>query len=196
MSETTIDLDAKQIEELKSGSKKAFQIVFNTYAPKIHAFALSYLKNKSEAEELLQDVFLKLWEKRDKLDSSKNIKALLFKICINLIYDHIRHRNVHDAYLSYCSQNLPANDNETWQNIIYRDMLGLLQKIISSMPEQMQRIYRLSKEEGLSNDEISEKLSLSKRTVENQLYRASSLIKKNLSTQESALIGLCIFLLS
>lgn len=67
--------------------------------------------------------------------------------------------------------------NNTWQEVIYNDMQNNLQRHISGLPNQMQRIYRLSKEEGLSNDEIVETLNLSKRTVENQLYRAISILK-------------------
>lgn len=165
------------VEQLKEGSKEAFRLLFDSYGPKIHAFAISYLKNESEAEELLQDVFLKLWELRSGLDSSKNIKSFLFKICINLIYDLMRRKNIEQAYLYYSGQNHSSCGENTWHEVIYQDMLSNLSKLVASMPEQRQRIFRLSKEDGLSNDEIASRLQLSKRTVENQLYRAVSFLK-------------------
>ena len=165
------------IEQLKAGSKNAFRYLFDTYGPKIYAFALSYLKNESDAEELLQDVFLKLWEIRSDLDSSKNIKSFLFKICINLIYDLMRRKNIEQAYLKYLGQNHPSSGDSTWHEVIYNDMLNNLEMLVAAMPEQRQRIFRLAKEEGLSNDEIAAQLHLSKRTVENQLYRAVTFLK-------------------
>ena len=175
------DQDNQTIEQLRVGSKEAFRSLFETFGPKIHAFALSYLKNNADAEELLQEVFLKLWEVRASLDISKNIKSLLFKICINLIYDFIRRKNIEKAYLDYSGNNQSYSDN-TWEEVIYNDMLSSLNHFVAGMPEQRQRIFRLSKEEGLSNDEIAEQLNLSRRTIENQLYRAVSFLKEKLLT--------------
>ncbi len=180
------------VEQLRNGSKEAFRFLFDVHGPKIHAFALSYLKNNADAEEHLQDVFLKLWEKRSSLDSSKNIKSYLFKICINLIYDFIRRKNIEHAYLNYSIKNNPDFGDNTWQEVIYVDMQRNLQSLIQTMPEQRQRIFRLSKEEGLTNEEISDQLQLSKRTVENQLYRAVSYLKNKL---ESGTVPVILFLL-
>jgi len=170
------------IEQLKAGSKDAFRGLFNEYGPKIFAFALSYLKNKADAEELLQEVFLKLWEKRTNLDASKNIKSFLFKICINQIYDLIRKKNVEQAFVNFSWQNNPSGVDNTWQDVVYHEMQDNLQRYIADMPNQMQRVFRLSKEDGLSNEEIAKALNLSKRTVENQLYRAISILKTKFGT--------------
>lgn len=170
------------IEQLKEGSKDAFRSLFETFGPKIHAFAKSYLKNDEDTEELIQDVFLRLWEIRASLDSSKNIKSFLFKICVNLIYDLIRRKNIKQAYLEYSGQNYPSFGDNTWDEVIYNDMLNNLEILVCAMPEQRQRIFRLSKEDGLSNDEIAKQLNLSKRTVENQLYRSISFLKEKLGT--------------
>ena len=176
------DQDKQIVEQLRGGSKEAFRILFDAVGPKIHAFAFSYLKNEADAEELLQEVFLKLWEIRATLDSSKNIKSFLFKICINLIYDFIRRKNVEQAYLDYSGTNNSSSVNSTWDEVVYSDMLNNLQQLVVSMPEQRQRIFRMSKEEGLSNEEIASQLDLSRRTVENQLYRAVSFLKEKLGT--------------
>ena len=176
------DQEREIIEQLKDGSKDAFRLMFDEVGPKIYAFALSYLKNEFEAEELLQEVFLKLWEVRSSLDSSRNLKSFLFKICINLIYDFIRRKNIEQVYLDYSEKNNPSSGDNTWHEVIYNDMLNNLQQLIAAMPEQRQRIFRLSKEDGLSNEEIADRLNLSKRTVENQLYRAVSFLKEKINT--------------
>ncbi len=185
--------DNQIITQLKDGSKEAFRTLYDALGPKIHAFSLSYLKNNADAEELLQEVFLKLWEIRATLDSSKNIKSFLFKICINLIYDFIRRKNIEQAYLDYSGNNSPINTDNTWHEVIYNEMLNNLQQLITAMPEQRQRIFRLSKEDGLTNDEIALQLNLSRRTVENQLYRAVSTLKEKLGT--GSLASLLFFFL-
>ena len=169
-------------EQLRNGSKEAFRFLFNTIGPKIHAFAFSYLKNEADAEELLQEVFLKLWEVRSTLDISKNIKSFLFKICINLIYDFIRRKNIGQAYLDYLGNNNQSYSDTTWDEVIYNEMLDNLHLIVAGMPVQRQIIFRLSKEDGLSNEEIANQLNLSRRTVENQIYRAVSFLKVKLGT--------------
>jgi RNA polymerase sigma-70 factor (ECF subfamily) len=176
------DQEREVIEQLRDGSKEAFRLMFDEVGPKIYAFALSYLKNEFEAEELLQEVFLKLWEVRSSLDSSRNLKSFLFKICINLIYDFIRRKNIEQVYLDYSEKNNPSSGDNTWHEVIYNDMLNNLQQLIAAMPEQRQRIFRMSKEDGLSNEEIADRLNLSKRTVENQLYRAVSFLKEKFNT--------------
>ena len=176
------DQDKQVVEQLRIGSKDAFHFLFDTFGPKIHAFAMSYLKNEADAEELLQEVFLKLWEIRANIDSSRNIKSFLFKICINLIYDFIRRKNIEQAYLDYSGKINPSFADNTWDDVIYNDMLNNLQQLVTLMPEQRQRIFKMSKEEGLSNEEIAQQLNLSRRTVENQLYRAVSFLKVKLGT--------------
>lgn len=177
MSDVLRDQEREVIEQIKEGSKETFRLLFDQFGPKIYAFALSYLKNESDAEELLQEVFLKLWEVRSTLDSSKNLKSFLFKICINLIYDSIRRKNIEQVYIDYSGRNNPLSGDSTWHEVIYNDMYDQLQQLIAAMPEQRRLIFRLSKEEGLSNEEIAVRLNLSRRTVENQLYRAISFLK-------------------
>ena len=176
------DHEKRLVEQLCYGSKDAFNQLFHAFGPKIHSFALSYLKNEADADELLQEVFLKLWDIHETLDSCRNIKSFLFKICINQIYDFIRRKNIEQAYQNYVAKKIPTNEDNTWQEVIYNDMLNNLNILVQNMPEQRQRIFRLSKEQGLSNDEIAQQLNLSKRTVENQLYRAVSFLKGRLGT--------------
>ena len=92
----------------KKGEKSAFRELFNLYGPRIYRFALAYLKNKPDAEELMQDVFLKIWEKRDHLDPAKNVKAYIFKIAVNCIYDNIRKKNIEKAFNDFLRAEFPT----------------------------------------------------------------------------------------
>lgn len=180
-------------DELRAGSKVAFRELFEMYGAQIFNFSLSYLQNESDAEDLLQDVFLKVWEKRKMLDSSQNIKAYIFKIAVNSIYDFIRHKNIENAYTDYARLNYKADANYTWHTLIFNEMLESLNKLVAQMPEQCRRVFHLSKRKGLTNDEIAKKLNISKRTVENQLYRAISFLKEHLESE--SMVALLFFYL-
>ena len=181
------------IEQIKAGSKDAFNLLYNQYGLKIFRFAVSYLKSESDAEELVQDVFLKLWDNRDKLDQSKNIRAYLYKIAVNTIYDFVRRKNREQAFYEFTKGETTCSD-DTWHEVVFNDMLAHVQQLIKKMPEQRRKIFSMSKENGLSNDEIAEKLGLSKRTVENQLYRATAFVKKNINLDSPlAVLFFCLF---
>ncbi len=164
--------DSELALRIKAGEKTAFQELFERYAPRIFRFADSYLKSKSDAEELVQDVFLKIREKREMLDLSKNIKAFIFKVTVNTIYDFIRRKNIENAFSDYTRANFETDSNNTWHTVIFDEMQENIQKLVAHLPEQQQKIFQLSKEDGLTSEEIAVKLNLSKRTVENHLYRA------------------------
>ncbi len=185
--------DADLTRRVKSGEKEAYQALFERYAPKIYHFALSYLKSTADSEELVQDVFLKVWEKRDILDATLNIKAFIFKIAINTIYDFIRRKNIENAFQEFSKANYSTDSNNTWDTIIFEEMQTRINSLVAQMPEQRKKIFKLSKNKGLSNDEIAQELNLSKRTVENQLYRALLFLKEHLRNQSA--IALLFFFL-
>jgi len=178
---------------LTEGSKEAFRLLYVRYGVKIRRFARLYLKCEQDSEELVQDVFLKLWDKREILDTSGNLRAFIYKIAVNSIYDFIRRKNMQEAFLDYSKSGMQMSD-QTWDDIVFNDMLFHLTQLIEKMPDQRRKIFVMSREEGLSNDEIAEALSLSKRTVENQLYRAASFLKKNMSLNSvSAMLFFYLF---
>lgn len=164
---------------IKIGNKEAFHVIFERYAPRIYNFALSYLRNEQDAEELVQDVFLRIWEKKEQLDKSKNLKSFIFKIAVNTIYDLIRRRNIEEAFRDFVRHDYEPGIENTWHTVIFEEMLANVNELVKEMPAQRQKIFRLSRVEGLPNDTIARKLNLSKRTVENQLYRALSFLKKH-----------------
>ncbi len=171
--------DNTLVQQIQNGSKEAFEVLYRRYSFRINRFVVSYLKSEEEAEELVQDVFLKLWEKKQSLDSSQNIQSYIFKIAVNTIYDFIRRKNIKEAFLELAGNGLNVSES-TWDEVVYNDMLKHMNILLEKMPEQRKKIFKMSREEGLTNDEIASKLNLSKRTVENQLYRATSYLKDNM----------------
>lgn len=164
---------------INRGNKSAFQELFERYSGQIYHFALKYFRNQQEAEEVVQDVFLKIWEKRDGLDRSKSIKSFVFTVAVNTIYDSVRRRNIENSYKDFAKNNFDFQSETTWHEVIYNEMLAKVEDVIHCLPNQQRRIFKLSRQKGLSNEEISIRLNISKRTVENQLYRALVFLKKH-----------------
>jgi len=181
------------VDLVRKGQKKAFQQLYEIYAPRLYQFSYSYFKNEIDAEELVQEVFIKIWDNREWLDSSKNFKSYIFKITGNAIYYFIRKKNIERAYLDFARMNYKLEENQTWDSVVFNEMQENLNQLVSQLPEQQQKIFHLSKEKGHSNDEICKELNLSKRTVENHLYRAIAYLKQHFKSE--SLISVLFFFL-
>lgn len=166
--------------QLKDGSQLAFKQLFDRYTPRIYRFAISYLKSDVDAEELVQDVFLKLWEKKETLDEFQNIRAYIFKIAINSIYNLSKRKNYKQVYNEFVKNNFTQGNEFTWNEVVYNELVDSLNLHIDKMPAQRRDIFLMSRKDGLSNQEIAKNLSISLRTVENQIYRAVSYLREQL----------------
>ena len=175
--------DQKLALLIRSEEKDAFHELFNRYAPRIYKFAFSYLKNRSDAEEIVQNVFLKIWEKRSSINASENIKAFIFTVTANKIYDFIRRKNLEHRFHNHTILNQGNHENNSWNSIVYKEVQQTISNLANKLPSQQQKVFNLSKMEGLTNDEIAMKMGLSKRTVENDLYRAVSFLKQNFKNE-------------
>ncbi|MBN2636875.1 MAG: RNA polymerase sigma-70 factor [Prolixibacteraceae bacterium] len=177
--------DNELITRIQNDEKFAFRELFIRYASRLHKFSYSYLKNKEDAEELIQNVFLTIWIKRDSIDASKNIRAFIYKITVNAIYDLIRKRKIERTFQNQSLLNQTSFEHQTWNSVLKNELQQNVYKLVDHLPEQQQRIFNLSKLEGYTNDEIAIKLGLSKRTVENHLYRAILFLKQNIGNNAS-----------
>ncbi|HZL09547.1 MAG TPA: RNA polymerase sigma-70 factor [Prolixibacteraceae bacterium] len=180
---TRIDeyIDKKLVVRFKNGDMSAFQRIYDSFCQPLYRFALSYLKDSFEAEEIVQDVFLKVWENRLDIDIQKSFKSYLYRITVNKIFNELKHRVVKHKY----EQHLLHTDqqfNESPESAIqFQELNSKLDILLTKLPDQQRTIFIMSRWKGLSNAEISEKLSLSIRTVENQIYRAAKFIKLNIN---------------
>lgn len=162
---------------LKRGDHTAFKNIFDTYVQKVFHYIYGYVKNRQIAEDCTQDVFKKLWEKREKLNESGNLEGLLFKLCYHQVIDHYRSEKrsvikVADGNIIECA------DKQNTDNKIEADQLqALYHEAINQLPQKRKEVFLMSKEEGMSNKEIASKLSISVKTVENQMTSSLHFIK-------------------
>lgn len=186
-------LTKEEIEGIRSGNIKAFEHLFNLYYLRVRNFTLGIIKNTDDAEEIAQNVFLKLWMNRQTLSDTLSINSYIFTITQNEVYDLFREQHYSLQYRESLTQMIdPEIKDEIEAEYNVKEIKDIVTKTIESMPEQRRLVFKLSREQFLSNDEIAEKLNLSKRTVEKHISLALASIRKNLG---DFLFWLFIFLI-
>jgi RNA polymerase sigma-70 factor (ECF subfamily) len=171
------------VRRLRKGDKQAFELIFNRYKEQLYFFTQGYLHSSTDSEEIIQNVFLSLWESRDSLKEELSLKSFLYKITVNNIYNYLKHKAIEHKYLEYISvQEIKLEDNSE-ESIIYNDLKKNIDQLINDLPSKQQLIFKLSRKEGLSHNEIAVRLGLSVRSVENQLYRALKHIREKLKNE-------------
>ena len=166
------------IDLLRSGSPVAFQYLFNQYSQKLYRFALSYLKSDAEAEEVVQDVFLKLWENRYRLDSDKSFQSYLFTIAFNAIKKKFNQKLRNDRFkhelFEWLSQEAPSLESR----LDFEALIEKLESLIEKMPEKRKAIFLKRKKEGQSIQDIAGEMGISPKTVKNQITEAMKYLKE------------------
>jgi RNA polymerase sigma-70 factor (family 1) len=149
---------------------------------------LKYLRSAGEAEELVQSVFLKLWENHKHLDKDLSFKSYLFTIAYNDICKLFRKRNYLQKFISDTLYENSRSSSQTEEGIEFQSVLNRVRQIINKLPERQRVIFCKSKLEGKLTKEIAEELSLSPGTVDNYISEALRYIRKRLNTEDLALL--------
>lgn len=169
------------IEAISRGDGKAFESLFLHYFPRVKGFISGILQNEEEAEDISQDIFVSLWQNREKLTEIENLNAYLYRIAKNTVLRHIERFLLFRDYQQLQTNNasFSSTDNDSIEEELYaKELEYLIAVAVEKMPPQRKLIYRMSRIEGISNDEIAKRLSISKRTVENHLTQALADIRK------------------
>lgn len=172
-----MEKDALYIKELVSGSHDAFRQLFMSYFPRVKYFIAHLTKSENIAEELAQDVFMKIWERREHLQIAGSFNSYVYRMAKNAALNHLRRKYLEESYLEeYESQAEPTIEGD-----LYAREMELLEKLtVSRMPRKRRVVYEMSRRDGLTNDEIAHRMGISKKTVENHLNLALKEIRKTL----------------
>jgi RNA polymerase sigma-70 factor (ECF subfamily) len=181
--------DTVLFEQIKQDDKKAFEALFHRYYGILCHFATHLTRNEAEAEEIVQELFVRLWEKRKKIQIDTSLKNYLFRAVKNQSLNYIQHNQIKNQYAQKVIHETEAlnTDKNNYAEI------GLLHKIeesIKSLPEKRQEIFRLSRQQGLKYREIAEKLNISVKTVETQMGLAIKTLREKLKHYSGILLFL------
>jgi RNA polymerase sigma-70 factor (ECF subfamily) len=163
-------------QQLQQGSEAALAHILRHYYPKLMGFAISLTKSKPVAEEFVQETFLRLWLKREELDL-QNLNAWLHRVLANLVYSHLKRLALDDKLRQHLQQTEVWYDTATEHQINQREAQLLMQQAVEQLSEKQKMVYLLSREQGLSREEIARELGISPNTVKNHMANALESIR-------------------
>ena len=175
--------DNELVERLKKGDVEAFDLVYDKYSGKLYDFGLKYLRSTDEAEELVQSVFLKVWENYKNLKKESSFKSYLFTIAYNDICKLFRKRNYLQKFINDTRDENFQLSTEIEDSIDYLSVLERVQQIVDKLPERLKTIFIKSRQEGKTTKEIAEEVGLSPGTVDNYISEALKFIRSLLQNE-------------
>ena len=153
------------LEKVKAGDAAAFSLLYDLYWLKVYNFARLYVTSSSVISEVVQDVFVKVWESKEFLDITKNFDGLLFMITRNIIFNYSR-RHFNELNFKMTVLKGLENSYDIEEELDAADLKNYIDKLISQLPARRQQIFRMSREEHLSNREIAERCAVSEKAIE------------------------------
>jgi RNA polymerase sigma-70 factor (family 1) len=184
------------VKGLLDGREEIFRQIYDAYQRPVFSFAFYLTKSKNTAEEVVQEVFIRLWEHRTKLNEETFLLAYLKKMTQNLIIDLFRKANLDKSLQAriYASMNEP--DNQTTDRILEKEFSLIYQQALDALPPQQRIVFALSRDENLSYQEIADRLRLSRHTVRNHMTQAIHAVRHHIRQNADLASVAAILLLS
>lgn len=173
-------VDSKIVKKFVNGCESSFCLIYNKYKDKIYFYCFRYCKSEEDTQELVQIIFIKLWENRHKIDYKRPLEPYLFTIVRNQIYDFLKSLSFYELIKRNSDQDEIPSSN-LLDLIQFNEYQDLANQAIDKLPEMRQIIFKMKYEEGLETEEIASLLKLSPNTVKSQLAKASKSIREYLS---------------
>jgi len=174
------------VSELSRGNLLAFNSLFREYSERLYWFSHRYLKSDAESEELVQEVFTRIWEKRKDLKKELSFKSYIFTIAFNIIRRHFRAKAQLCAFLE--SRINDELDLDTSHKITYDSLYEYITELVNQLPDRRKVIFVKSRFDRLTIKEISEELNISHKTVENQLTSALKFLRTKINRENFCVI--------
>jgi len=190
LAEQPIHSDKELIRKLKKGDIEAFNRIFYAYSSKWYHFAYGYLKSKEDAEEMVQEIFSKIWDKRTDIKEEYEFRSYLFSIAFNYIKKHFRSKALINKYAEFATTNNPESE-QIEEDVNYASLKIRVDQLVDQMPEKRKAVFFKSRVEGKNSKEIAAEMNISPSTVENHLNQALRFLRLHLKDENLA--GLLFF---
>jgi len=165
-------------DNIYSGNPAMFEDVFKAHFKGLHAYACSVIKNESAAEEIVQNVFFKLWERKASIQIEQSVTAYLYRAVYNESLNYVRHHKVRASYHQHATRT--GTEETTSDPAAVRELQNRIDKTINELPEQCRTIFQMSRYEDLKYRTIADRLGISVKTVENQMGKALKILRSKL----------------
>ena len=180
-------IDRALVENLRNGSEEAFTVFFTNYFNRICQFAITYVREDAVAKNIVQDAFVKLWENRYSINENSSILSFLLTITKYDCLNYLKHQQVENSFKRKQEdkhKELALNYNALQQleveSVDYNELLHILETAVASLPPQCQQVFRLSRYENLTNNEIASELQITTKAVEANITRALKILREKL----------------
>ncbi len=180
MSELLSSYERILLEKLKDDDQSAFSILFTRYYQDLVRFSYGFTRDSDASEEIVQEVFLKLWENRNSLLIHNSLKSFLLKSVQNRSIDNLRHSRITSKYASIVLEHPILSGNDTENYILHSELQANFELAMAKIPAQYAEAFRMSRIETLNYQEIAEALGVSVRTVEVRISKALNLLREEL----------------
>ena len=182
------------LKELSEGSRTAFDWLFICYQPKVVAFLKACTGDEEQARDIAQDIFFNIWKDRAKLSEVRSFEGYLFQMARFSVYNYYDHLDVVKKYVEEGKTRSEVTDAGPEEKLKERQIRARIAETVRSMPQRRREIFVMSRWGGYSNDEIAERLNISKRTVENHLTAAQSVLRRTLKYLLCVIVPLAYFI--
>ena len=172
--------DATIYEQIRLGDEQAFETLFKKYYTRLCHFVFQYVNNLPDAEEIAQETYLQIWDKREELEINTSIKSYIYASAKNKALNHVRNSNRRKGHLSVISSHR-SQDVEEANELSVNEIKDQLFVALENLPPKCRKIFQMSRLEGLKHKEIAEQLGIKIKTVENQIGIALRHLKEKLS---------------
>ncbi|NLR81185.1 RNA polymerase sigma factor [Chitinophaga eiseniae] len=166
------------LEQVAAGDHASFKVIFTHYWRDIYLFSLKLTKSPDQAKDLAQDIFARLWDMRQHLPEVRNFKAFLYTVSRNLILDHLRKKVFSVANEEYLVTYFDESNYSPHLMTAYKELENTVQEAVRQLPPQLYQVYYLSRVEGLTHEEIGQKMNITRMTSKNYMVRALQFIRK------------------
>lgn len=172
--------DKHLISRLKQNDQKAFDEIFQIYYSRVYNLAFRFLHSREETEEIVQTVFITIWESRQKIDEEKSFTAYIYSIARHLTYNQLKKAVYKQRFIEYSLQGTEPVENVSEDTFYFKELQQLLEEAMAELPPRRREIFHLSRNKGLSYKEIATRLSVTESTVNTQISKAIEFLKEKL----------------
>jgi RNA polymerase sigma-70 factor (ECF subfamily) len=173
--------DSVLIQRLQKQDEAAFEQVFKTYYKNLHGYAFTMIKDEAAAEETVQQVFFKLWERTENLSISGSVQAYLYRAVYNESLNYLKHQKVRTRHQLFVKHRREESTEGSSKGIHVKELEAKISAALNELPEQCRTVFQLSRFEELRYKEIADHLQISVKTVENQMGKALKLLRSKLA---------------
>lgn len=168
------------LQQLAGGDRQAFESLYHTYFDRVYSTAFYFLKAADMAEDLTQDIFAGFWQYRDRAGNIENLEAWLRTVTRNKILSRLGRLKTEQAYLQSLAAAIVTGTRNNYEVPDYHFVSKMINAAILRLPAQQQKAFRLSREQGWTNEEIAAELGVSKATAKDYLVKAVAFMRKQL----------------